>query len=210
MTANEITWNPGDYHESASCSDCAGPRARDPGQPRQSDGRSGRDPGRRHHGPRGGPLGGQHRDLRGGRAPRRRQVALPRQGRDQGGGQRQYGAGRGRRGPGPGRPGRAGPRDDRGRRHAEQGEARRQRDPGRQPGRGQGGGRSLTDAAVPLHRRRQCEGLARPDGQHHQRRQARRQQDRLPGIHGHARRRQVVRRGHPHGRRGLPQPQVAC
>ena len=64
-------------------------------------------------------------------------------------------------------------------------------------------------AALPLHRRRQCPGAARADGQHHQRRQARRQQDRLPGIHGHARRGEVVRRGHPHGRRGLPQPQVA-
>ena len=45
-------------------------------------------------------------------------------------------------------------------------------------------------AALPLPRRRQRPRPARADGQHHQRRQARRQQDRLPGIHGHARRRQ--------------------
>ena len=133
---------------------------------------------------------------------------LPRQGRHQGRRERQHDAGQGRRRPRPDRPGRARPRDDRGRRHAEQGEARRQRDPGRQPGGGQGGGRRPRAAALPLHRRRQRPGPARPDGQHHQRRQARRQQDRLPGIHGDARRREVVRRGHPHGRRGLPQPQV--
>ena len=45
-------------------------------------------------------------------------------------------------------------------------------------------------AALPLHRRGQRPRPARADGQHHQRRQARRQQDRLPGIHGHAHRRQ--------------------
>ena len=122
----------------------AGPRPRDPGQPRQPDRRGRRDPGRRHPRPRRGPLGGQHRHLRGGRAPRRRQEALPRQGRHQGRRQRQRRAGQGRRRPRPGRPGRARPRDDRRRRHREQGEARRQRDPRRQPGRRQGRRRRRT------------------------------------------------------------------
>ena len=90
---------------------------------------------------------------------------------------------------------------------AQQGQARRQRDPGRQPGRGQGRRRGPRPAPLPLHRRRQRPRAARADGQHHQRRQARRQQDRLPGIHGHARGGQDVRRRHPHGGRGLPQPQ---
>ena len=64
------------------------------------------------------PSGASTGHLRGGRASRRRQEALPRQGRHQGGRQRQRRAGQGRRRPRPGRPGRARPRADRGRRHA--------------------------------------------------------------------------------------------
>ena len=155
----------------------------------------------------GGTIRSQHGHLRGGRAARWRQEALPRQRRHQGRRQRQLGAGQGRRGTRSGRPGRVGPRADRGRRHAEQRQAGRQRHPGREPGRRQGGRRGPRLAALPLHRRCQRPRSPGADGQYHQRRQTRRQQDRFPGIHGHARRRQVVRRGHPHGRRGLSHAQ---
>ena len=78
----------------------------------------------------------------------------------------------------------AGP--DRARRHAEQGQSRRERDPRRlargRPRRG-GGPRP---AAVPLPRRGRRADAARADVQHPQRRQARPGLDRLPGVHGDA------------------------
>ena len=58
-------------------------RARDPRLARQPHRRGRGRPRRRHHRPRGGPLGCVHRCVRGGRAARRRQ-ALRRQGRRQG------------------------------------------------------------------------------------------------------------------------------
>ena len=61
-------------------------RPRDPGQPRQPHRRGRGGAGGRRHGPRGGSLGRLHRRARGGRAARRRQEALPRQGRAEGGG----------------------------------------------------------------------------------------------------------------------------
>ncbi len=78
------------------------------------------------------------------------------------------------------------PDHDRARRHAEQGAARRQRDPRRQPGRGQGRGGGRGPAALPLCRRRAGAHPAGADDEHHQRRRACRQSDRLPGIHDHA------------------------
>ena len=69
-------------------------------------------------------------------------------------------------------------------------------------------------ADLPRHPPLQVPGRAphhpppRPDGQHHQRRQARGQQDRPPGVHGHARGRRLHPRGRAHDGRGLPQPQV--
>ena len=98
------------------------------------------DAGRRRHGPRGGALGRLHRRARGGRTARRRQDALRRQGRAEGGrgGQRRdlWTAGRPRRrGPAP-----IDRAADRARRHAEQVAARRQRHPRRVAGRRQGRG----------------------------------------------------------------------
>ena len=78
---------------------------------------------------------------------------------------------------------------DRARRHAEQGPARRQRHPRRLAGGRQGGGRRARPAALPLCRRRHGARPAGADDEHHQRRRACRQPDRLPGIHDHAGRR---------------------
>ena len=94
------------------------------------------------------------------------------------------------RGPAGDRPG-----DDRARRHAEQGAARRQRDPRGQPRLRQGGRRRSRRTALPLCRRRLRPHLAGADDEHRQWRCARRQPDRHPGIHGHAgRRRSAPRR----------------
>ena len=87
------------------------------------------------------------------------------------------------------------PRDDRARRHRQQGPARRQRDPRRQPRGRQGGGGRARAAALSLCRRRFGACAAGADDEHHQRRRACRQSDRLPGIHGHAGRRGDHRRG---------------
>ena len=59
--------------------------SRDPRLARQSHGRSGRHARRRRRRARGGAVGRVDRRARGARAPRRRQDALPRQGRDEGG-----------------------------------------------------------------------------------------------------------------------------
>ena len=111
--------------------------------------------------PRRGALGRLDRRARGGRAARRRQEALSRQGRAQGGrgGQRRdlrRGRRHGRRGAGQDR------RDaDRARRHAEQGPARRQRHPRRLARGRQGGGRRQRPAALPLCRRHRRRGSCR-------------------------------------------------
>ena len=142
-------------------------------------------------GPRRGAVGRLDRRARGGRAARRRQEPLRRQGRAQGGrgGQRRDL----RRA--------VGGMDaedqvaidathDRARRHAEQGAARRQRHPRRVARRRQGGGRGR--AACRSTAMSAASSARRPagaDDEHHQRRRARRQPDRLPGIHDHAGRR---------------------
>ena len=91
--------------------------------------RTARRPGRR-------PQRGQHRRARGRRTARRRQEALPRQGRAQG---RRATSTTSSPRPWSGmdvvRPGRHRPNDARARRHAEQGQARGQRDPRRLAGR---------------------------------------------------------------------------
>ena len=167
------------------------------------------DPGRRHARPGRRPQRGQHRGPRGRRAARRRQEALPRQGRPQGRRERQR-----RRSP---RPLVGHDAVDQvgidhamlaARRHAQQGQARRQRHPRRVAGRRPRRRRrppgcrctatsAATNAKVP----------ARADDEHPQRRQARRQHRRLPGIHDHAARRPDLPRGPADGGRGLPQPQ---
>ena len=81
------------------------------------------------------------------------------------------------------------PHADRARRHRQQGPARRQRHPRRQPRHRQGRGAEPRHAALPLRRRRLGAHPAGADDEHHQRRRARRQPDRHPGIHDHAGRR---------------------
>ena len=88
---------------------------------------------------------------------------------------------------------------DRSRRHAEQVAARRQRDPRRVAGGGEGGGGRSGRAAVPLCRRRLRAHPAGADDEHRQRRQARRQSDRHPGIHDPAGRRRHHGRRRAHG-----------
>ena len=142
------------------------------------------DVGRRR--PRRRAVGRLDGRVRGRRAARRRRATLRRQGRAQGGRERQRDHRRGdhrlrRHRPAAHRPG-----ADRARRHAQQGEARRQRHPGRLAGRRQRRGQRPRAAALPLPRRR---GRARPagaDDEHPERRQARRQQRRPAGVHGHA------------------------
>ena len=64
--------------------------------------------------------------------------------------------------------------------------------------------RPLLAAPAAALRGRARPGPAGADDEHPQRRRARRQQRGLPGVHGHAGRRAVVRRGRAHRRRDLP------
>ena len=79
---------------------------------------------------------------------------------------------------------------DRARRHAQQVAPRRQRDPRRVARRGARAGGRGGPGAVALPRRRGGAGAAGADDERAQRRRPRRQQGRLPGVHGRA-----VRRG---------------
>ena len=139
----------------------------------------------------GGALRRLHRRPRGRRAARRRQEALRRQGRPQG-----------RRATSTRRIARSSSAcdaadqagidrtHDRARRHAEQGQARRQRHPRRFAGRAPTP--PPTSLGMPLYRYLggvSAHDPAGPDDEHPQRRQARRQQRRLPGVHGPAGRR---------------------
>ena len=62
-------------------------------------------------------------------------------------------------------------------------------------------------AALPLHRRRQRAHAAGSDDEHPQRRRARRQQGRLPGVHDRPARLHDVRRGAARGGRDVPRAQ---
>ena len=84
---------------------------------------------------------------------------------------------------------------------------RRQRDPRRLAGHGPCGGQVLRPAALPLPRRLERPAAAGPDDEHPQRRPARRQQRRRPGVHGHAAGLRLVQRRPPLRLRNLPQPQ---
>ena len=96
------------------------------------------------------------------------------------------------------------------RRHAQQGQPRRQRDPRRLARRRPGRGRLGRAAALPLRRRPQRPPAAGADDEHPQRRLARRLQRRRPGVHDRADRRADLPRGAAHGRRGLPRAQVGA
>ena len=100
-------------------------------------------------------------------------------------------------------------RADRARRHAEQEPARRQRDPRRLAGRGARGRGGGGPAALALPRRRGGADPAGADDERAQRRRARRQLGRLPGVHGRPGRRGAVQRRAADGRRGVPPPQAA-
>ena len=148
---------------------------------------------------------GLDRRTRGGRAARRRQ-ALSRQGRAQGGRRRQRRDFRCRRRHGRGGAGQDRRDADRARRHAQQGPARRQRHPRGLAGGRQGRGRGHR---APLYRYvggTSARASAGADDEHPQRRRARRQSDRLPGIHDHAGGRGLLRRGIAHGRRRFSTP----
>ncbi len=132
---------------------------------------------------------------------------LPRQGRAHGRRQRQHRHRRRDRGLRRHRPAARGLHAHRAGRHAEQGQAGRQRHPRRVAGHGLRRRGRPRAAAVPVHGRLQ---RARPAGahdEHHERRQARRQQRRPAGVHDHAGRRRQLRGGAAHLRRGLPRPQ---
>ena len=96
------------------------------------------------------------------------------------------------------------------RRHAQQGQARRQRDPRRLARRRPGRGRLGRPAALPLRRRAQRPPAAGADDEHPQRRRARRHQRRRPGVHDRADRCADVPRGAAQRRRGLPRAQVGA
>ena len=115
---------------------------------------------------------------------------------------------RGARGRQRGRPVGDRPHADRARRDAEQVAARRQRDPRRLARRRTRCGGRCGRAALPLSRRR---GRARAAGavdERPQRRRARRQQGRFPGVHGRPGRSADIQRGAAHGHRGLPRAQA--
>ncbi len=86
----------------------------------------------------------------------------------------------------PRRPGGARPHDDRARRHPEQGAAGRERDPRRVARRGEGGGQRGRRAALGIPWGLRGARAAGADDERAQRRRARRQQGRLPGVHGRA------------------------
>ena len=93
----------------------------------------------------------------------------------------------------------------RSRRHAEQGQARRQRDPRREPGGGTDGRERRRPASLSLPRRRVGEPSARADVQHPQRWRPRELAgDGSPGVHDRAGRGAELPRGAALGERGLP------
>ena len=107
------------------------------------------------------------------------------------------------------RPGAPRPGADRARRHAQQVAARRQRDPRRLArGRPRAGGRG-GPAAVALPRRGVRARAAGADDERAQRRRARRQQSRLPGVHGRALRRRELLGVPADGHGGLPRAEGA-
>ena len=102
------------------------------------------------------------------------------------------------------------PDHDRGRRHAQQGQGRRQRDPRRLAGRRPRGRRLRGPPALPLPRRPQRPPAAGADDEHPQRRCPRGHQRRRPGVHDRAHRRGDLPRRAPLRRRDLPRPQVGA
>ena len=81
--------------------------------------------------------------------------------------------------------------------HAQQSEARGERDSRSLHGGGARGGERASAAALPVSGRRQCLPAAGPVHERAQWRQARRQYGRFPGIHDRAASCAFVRRGHP-------------
>ena len=96
------------------------------------------------------------------------------------------------------------PGADRPRRHAQQGRARRERDPRRLARRRPRRGRQRRPAAVPLPGRSERAPAAHPDDERDQRRRARRQRAGPAGVHADARRRGLVLRGPALGGGVLP------
>ena len=101
-------------------------------------------------------------------------------------------------------------RDDRPRRHRQQIEAGRQRDPGRVDGRGARGGEPGRAAAVALPRGRASADPAGAADERDQRRRARRQRAGGAGVHDRADRRAQLPRRAARRRRDLPRAQGAA
>ena len=156
------------------------------------------------------PVGRVDRRARGAGAARRRQEALPRQGRAQGVRQRRQDAGAGGRRARRLRPGRARRGDARGRRHAQQGQGRRQRDAGRLDGGGARGRGRARAAALQVPGRAGGARAAGAADEHHQRRRPRRQLARLPGVHDRPQGAAELLGGAARRRRGVPHPQEAA
>ena len=149
----------------------------------------------------------QHGRERSGGTPRRRRRALRRQGCADGRAERRgdHRAGHCRHGSHAAAGDRRG--DDRTRRHREQIEPRRQRDPRRLDGQRPRRRAAHGSAPVPLSGRPAGARDARADDERGERRRARGQQRGLPGVHDRAGGRGVVHRGAAHGGRGVPRPQ---
>ena len=87
------------------------------------------------------------------------------------------------------------------------GAARRQRDPRGLARGGEGGRRGGRRAALPVPRRDGRDDASRADDERAERRRARGQQGRLPGVHGRPGRRAHLHGRPAHGGRDLPRPQ---
>ena len=173
---------------------------------RQSHGRGGRGAGFRHRRPGGGALGRLDRLARGGGVARRRYEALRRQGRAQGRGARQRAAARcdaGFRRPGSTRARRA---DDQVGRHGLQIESSAPMRFWRCRWRRRTRPRAIKGCrCIGTWRRRRFDS-ARAHDEHHQRRRARGQQRRHPGIHDSSHRRAVLLGSGALWRRSVPLP----
>ena len=166
------------------------PRPPDPRQPRQSDGRGRRDAGGRQLRPRGGALGRLDRRARGGREARRRQEPLARQGRRRRRSRRS--TARSPRRCSASTP-RTRPRSTRAMIELDGTPNKARLGANAILGVSLAVAKAAADArGLPLYRYVggvSAHVAAGADDEHHQRRRACRQSDRLPGIHGHAGRR---------------------
>ena len=130
------------------------------------------------------PVGRVHGRARSGRAARRRSGGVPRQGRARGGRQRERRDRRRARRARRRRPARARRCSDRAGRHADEEQARRQRDPGLLARLCESSRGRCRRTSVSLARRPWREHPSRADAERDQRRRSRAESARPPGVHG--------------------------